>query len=172
MAYIESFNGKRPKIHETAVIAPTAVLIGDITIDEGVSIWPNVVIRGDISSIHIGAYTNVQDNSTLHADVDTPLEIEPYVLIGHNAMVHGRRIGRCTLIGMCVCAMGWTDIGSGCIVGTGTLITQGKTVPDRSLVYGNPARIVRTLEDAAVEETKKAVMEYHALSSQYTDWQA
>ena len=158
MAYIESFNGKRPKIHETAVIAPTAVLIGDITIDEGVSIWPNVVIRGDISSIHIGAYT--------------PLEIEPYVLIGHNAMVHGRRIGRCTLIGMCVCAMGWTDIGSGCIVGAGTLITQGKTVPDRSLVYGNPARIVRTLEDAAVEETKKAVMEYHALSSQYTDWQA
>ena len=103
MAYIESFNGKTPRIHESAIIAPTAVLIGDVTVDEGVSIWPNTVVRGDFAPIYIGAYTNIQDNSTVHADLDTPLCIESYVLIGHNSMIHGIHIGTCTLIGMSSC---------------------------------------------------------------------
>ena len=170
MAHIHTLGNKTPHIHETAMIAPTAVIIGDVTIDEGVSIWPNVVIRGDIAPIHVGAYTNIQDNSTLHADIDTPLTIEPYVLIGHNCMVHGSRVGECTLIGMCSCVMGWTEVGKECIVGAYSLVTQGKKIPDRSLVFGNPAKIIRSTSDEDVAGTKHGVTEYYELSRQYTDW--
>ena len=170
MAYIESFNGKTPRIHESAIIAPTAVLIGDVTVDEGVSIWPNTVVRGDFAPIYIGAYTNIQDNSTVHADLDTPLCIEPYVLIGHNSMIHGIRIGTCTLIGMSSCISVQTDIGAGCIVGAGSVLPQGKRIADRSLIFGSPARFVRELDDAAVARTKHEVMRYHDFAVQYPGW--
>ena len=85
-------------------------------------------------------------------------------------MIHGSRVGECTLIGMCSCVMGWTDVGKECIVGAYSLVTQGKKIPDRSLAFGNPAKIIRSTSDEDVAGTKHGVTEYYELSRQYTDW--
>ena len=147
MAHILTFQSVKPDIDETAFIADTATIIGRAKLHEGVSIWFNAVLRGDENQITVGKYTNIQDNVMVHPDADQPLTIGNYVLIGHNAIIHGASIGDGCLIGMGSIIQSYTDIGENCIIGAGSLVTQHKKIPANSLVYGNPARVIRTATD-------------------------
>ena len=132
-------------------IAPTATVIGSVVLEAESSVWFNTVIRGDNDIIAIGARTNIQDGSVLHADAGVPLTVGKEVSVGHQAMLHGCTIGDGSLIGIQAVVMNRAVIGRECIIGAGALITEGKTIPDRSLVVGSPGRVVRavTEEEAA-----------------------
>lgn len=137
-----------------------AVIIGDVTLGDGVSIWPNAVLRGDQNSITVGDKTNIQDNCTLHEGLDYPLTIGEGVTIGHNAIVHGCTIGDYTLIGMGSIIMNGAKIGKNCLIGAGALVTQNTVIPDGSLAFGNPAKVIRPLKQEELEENKASAERY------------
>lgn len=126
-------------------IAPTAVVIGKVVFKTNSSIWFGAVARGDNDPIEIGVNSNVQDNSVLHTDAGQPLIIGNNVTIGHMAMLHGCTIGEGSLIGIGAVVLGGARIGRGCLIGAGALITENKIIPDRSVVMGQPGRVVREL---------------------------
>lgn len=137
--------------------ADGSVIKGDVDLGENVSIWYNATIRGDIESITIGDNTNIQDNVVIHVDVDYKTTIGSNVTVGHSAILHGCTIGDNTVIGMGSIILNGAKIGNNCIVGAGTLITQNKEIPDNTLVYGNPAQIIRPLtEDEIKQNTANA----------------
>ncbi|MBX3728421.1 MAG: gamma carbonic anhydrase family protein [Candidatus Sumerlaeia bacterium] len=155
------FEGRVPKIHPSAFIAPTAVVIGDVTIEEGASIWYGVVLRGDLDPIHVGARSNVQDNSVLHTGEGEPCIIQEDVTVGHMACLHGCTIEPGCLIGMMATVLNRSVIGRESIVGASALVAEGKIIPPRSLVLGVPSKIVRALTqedvDASYHNTAKYV---------------
>lgn len=126
-----------------AFIAGDAVLVGDVSLGTGVSVWYKAVIRADLNSIKIGAFTNIQDGAILHGDVGLPLVIEDYVTIGHNAVIHGLKVGRGSLIGIGAIILEGVAIGAGSIVGAGAVVT--KDVADGIIVTGVPAKPMRSL---------------------------
>ncbi|MEJ2116965.1 MAG: gamma carbonic anhydrase family protein [Alphaproteobacteria bacterium] len=132
-------------------VAPDAVLIGRVRLAANASVWWGALLRGDNELIHIGAGTNVQDLSIMHTDMGFPLTIGANCTIGHRVMLHGCTVGDNTLVGIGATVMNGTRIGKNCIIGAHTLLTEGKDIPDNSLVMGAPGRIVRqtTPEDAA-----------------------
>ncbi len=134
---IRSFNGKTPKIAESAFISEAAYVVGDVEIGENSSVWPCTVIRGDSGSIRIGKNTNIQDNSVVHGDVT----IGDNVHVGHGAIINCHRIGNNVLIGMNATILHDAEIGNLCIIGASCLVSQGMKVPDRSFVVGVPAEI-------------------------------
>jgi carbonic anhydrase/acetyltransferase-like protein (isoleucine patch superfamily) len=138
------------KIHDTAFIAPGAVVLGDVTVGEDVGIWYNATVRGDRGSIVIGKGSNVQDNAVVHMDDNFPVTIGENVTIGHGAIVHGCTIGDNCLVGMGAIIMNGAHIGANCIVGAGALVTQGTEVPDNSLILGNPAKIKRAVTEEEI----------------------
>jgi carbonic anhydrase/acetyltransferase-like protein (isoleucine patch superfamily) len=143
---IRSFRGRTPKIPASAYIDPAAVIIGDVTIGEQTSVWPCVVIRGDINWIRIGARTNIQDGSMLHVMKDThPLVLGDEVTVGHGAILHGCTIESHVLIGMGAVLLNGVKIGTGSIVAAGTLIPEGTIVPPGSLFMGHPGKFRRAL---------------------------
>ncbi len=138
-----------------AMIAPGAVVLGDVCLGNGVSIWYHATVRGDRSSITIGDGTNIQDNCVLHTGSDLPVLIGRNVSVGHGAIVHGCCIGDNTLIGMGAILMNGCCIGKNCIIGAGAIVTGGKTIPDNSLVVGNPGRVVREVTEEEVRGNLK-----------------
>ena len=124
------------QIHDTAFIAPGAVVLGDVTIGENSGIWYNAVVRGDRDSIVIGRESNIQDNAVVHLGSGYPVEIGDHVTIGHGAIIHGCKIGDNTMIGMGAILMNGCKIGKNCIIGAGALVTQNVEIPDNSLVIG------------------------------------
>lgn len=142
------FNGIWPTIAEDVFIAPGAVVIGEVTIHSGASIWYNAVIRGDVAPIVIGSRTNIQDNCTLHADADAPLTIGEECTIGHNAVVHGATIGDRVLVGMNAVVLSHAQVGSQTIIGACALVSEGKEMPGGMLVVGIPAKVVRELSES------------------------
>jgi carbonic anhydrase/acetyltransferase-like protein (isoleucine patch superfamily) len=143
---IRSFRGRTPKIPASAYIDPEAVIIGDVTIGEQTSVWPCVVIRGDINWIRIGARSNIQDGSMLHVMKDThPLVLGDEVTVGHGAILHGCTIESSVLIGMGAVLLNGVKIGTGSIVAAGTLIPEGTIVPPGSLFMGHPGKFRRAL---------------------------
>ncbi len=144
------FEGKTPKIHPTAFIAPTAVIIGDVEIGAHASIWYGAVLRGDIAPVKVGDRSNVQDNSVLHTDRDHPCIIKESVTIGHICNVHGAIVESGCLVGMGVTILSGAILGERVLVGAGALVT-GKTFEAEHLVLGSPAKVVRKLtpEDLA-----------------------
>ncbi|OKY54200.1 gamma carbonic anhydrase family protein [Megasphaera cerevisiae] len=167
MAQIISFGGYTPQIDPTAYIAESAVIIGHVIIKEGAGIWPNTVIRGDENSIIIGRYVDIQDNSTVHVQPDQSLEIGDYTMIGHNALVHGAFVGTGCLIGMGAVLMPYSEVGSESIIGAGTMVTQRKRIPPRSLAYGMPFRVIRSVTDEEIAGVRTDVMEYYELAQKY-----
>ena len=167
MGFITSYQGASPVIGEGVFIAPTASVIGNVTLGEGASIWFGSVVRGDLQPITIGKFTNVQDNSTIHVMGDIPTHIGDYVTIGHNTIIHCRSIGNNCLIGMGSNILGYSEIGDNCIIGAGTLLTQHKKIPSNSLVYGNPAKIVRSLRDDEIEALHGSAMHYNEMAQIY-----
>lgn len=141
------FKGKRPTIANTVFIAPGAMIIGDVTIQEGASVWYNAVIRGDTASIVIGRRTNIQDNCTLHTDADASLIIGEDCTVGHNAIVHGATIADRVLIGMNAVVLSHAQVGPETIIGACALVSERKQIPGGVLAVGIPAKVARPLNE-------------------------
>ncbi len=169
MGIIMPYQGQTPQIDSSVFVAPTAAVVGDVTIGENSSIWFSSVVRGDYQPLRIGCYSNVQDNATVHVMGDVPTEIGDYVIIGHNALIHSRKIGDHCLIGMGTILLGYTEIGENCIIGAGTLLPQHKKIPSNSLVYGNPAKIIRALRDDEIEAMHESALNYHVYAQRYME---
>lgn len=145
------FEGRVPKIHPSAFIAPTAVIIGEVTIEEDASIWYGCVLRGDLDPIFVGKRSNVQDNSVLHTGKDEPCIIKEDITVGHMACLHGCTIEPGCLVGMMATVLNRSVVGRESIVGAGALVAEGKQIPPRSLVLGVPAKVVRALTEEDVK---------------------
>ena len=139
-----------PRIPASCYIAPEATIIGRVTLGERVTLWPGVVIRADNEAIVIGDNTNIQDGAVLHVDPGCPLTLGIGVTIGHQAMLHGCIVGDGALIGIQAIVLNKAQIGRDCLVGAGAVVGEGKAFPDRSLVVGAPARLLRPLTDDAL----------------------
>lgn len=141
-------------------VAPSAELIGNITLGEDVSIWFGAILRGDNDLISIGARTNIQDLSMVHVDPGVPVSVGENCTIGHRAILHGCTIGDNTLVGMGATILNGARIGRNCLIGAGALVTEGKEIPDGSLVVGAPGKVVRQLDAAAIEGLKRSAETY------------
>lgn len=141
-------------------VAPNAVLLGKVKLEEDASVWFGAVLRGDNELITVGARSNVQDGSVLHTDPGFPLTIGEDCTVGHMAMLHGCTIGRGSLIGIGSIIMNGAKIGEECVIGAKTLIAEGKEIPPRSLVMGSPGKIVRELNDEEVKRFGGAARRY------------
>jgi carbonic anhydrase/acetyltransferase-like protein (isoleucine patch superfamily) len=126
-------------------IADNATLIGSVTVGDRASVWFNVVIRGDVDDIVIGARSNIQDASVLHTDAGIPMHIGEDVTVGHKVMLHGCTIGDNSLIGINAVVLNGAKIGKNCLIGANSLVTEGKEIPDGSLVMGSPAKVIKAL---------------------------
>jgi len=131
-------------------IAPSADVIGSVIMEDRSSVWFNAVLRGDNEPIHLGEDTNVQDCTVMHTDPGCPLNLGRGVTVGHLAMLHGCTVGDYSLIGIKTVILNHARVGKDCLIGANTLITEGKVIPDRSLVVGSPGKVVRTLTDEEV----------------------
>jgi len=128
-------------------VADNAVVLGDVVLSTGANIWYSCVLRGDLARITLGPRANLQDGCIVHTDFDEPQTIEEGVVIGHRATLHGRIIGRHSLVGMGATLLARSEIGHECIVAAGTLIPEGKRIPPRSVVMGMPGKVVREVTD-------------------------
>ncbi|WP_251092483.1 gamma carbonic anhydrase family protein [Streptomyces sp. Caat 7-52] len=146
-ALIVGIGGKEPQIDAEAFVAPTASVIGDVTLRAGASVWYGAVLRGDVEKITVGAQANVQDNVTLHADPGFPVTVGERVSIGHNAVVHGATVEDDCLVGMGATVLNGAVIGAGSLVAAQALVPQGMVVPPGSLVAGVPAKVKRPLTE-------------------------
>jgi len=149
-----------PQIPESAYVAPEAAVIGRVTLGERSSVWPGAVLRGDNEPIRIGAGVNVQDGAVLHVDAGFPLVLEDNVSIGHQAMLHGCTIGEGSLIGIQAIILNNARIGKYCLVAAGAIVTEGKVFPDRSLILGVPAKVVRPLTEAELAMLRESAEIY------------
>ena len=148
------FRGKKPQIHKDTWIAPNAVVAGDVTMEEGSSVFYSATVRAEFQSVRIGKYTNIQDNSVLHVAEEYPLEIGQYTTIGHSVTLHSCKIGNNVVIGMGAVILDGAEIGDNSIVGAFALITSGKKIPENSLVIGAPGKVVRQLTDEEIKTNK------------------
>ena len=141
-------------------VAPSAVVIGRVTLGRDANVWLGAVLRGDVNTIEIGDCTNIQENSVVHVDSDAPARIGANVTIGHAAVVHGCTIGEYSLIGIGATILSHAKIGRFCLVGAGALITERKEFPDRSLIIGSPAKRIREVTEAEVEMLRESAAHY------------
>jgi len=149
-----------PNLHPETFIAEDACVIGDVTLEQGVSVWPQAVLRGDNEPIRIGQHSNVQEGAVLHADPGFALTVGRGVTIGHQAMLHGCTIGDGALIGIQAVVLNGAVIGKNCLVGAGAIVTEGKVFPDNSLILGAPAKVVRELTPDAIASLQRNAVEY------------
>jgi carbonic anhydrase/acetyltransferase-like protein (isoleucine patch superfamily) len=147
---IYELDGVAPQLGPGAYVAESAEVIGDVHMGENASVWSKCVVRGDSDRISIGRNANIQDASVLHADEGVPLVIGDNVSVGHQVMLHGCTIGDGSLIGIQAVVLNRARIGRNCIVGAGSVVTEGKEFPDNSLIIGAPAKVVRTLDEKAL----------------------
>ncbi len=158
---IVSLGGRHPNLEgDGHFIAPTAAVIGSVTLKQGASVWFNAVLRGDNDLIEIGVNSNIQDGAVLHTDPGIQLIVGDNVTVGHQVMLHGCTIGSNSLIGIGSTILNRSRIGSNCIVGAHSLITEGKEFPDGVLIFGSPAKVVRDLQAQELEYLKFAADVY------------
>jgi carbonic anhydrase/acetyltransferase-like protein (isoleucine patch superfamily) len=153
-------DGKSPELGAGAWVADSAQVIGRVVMAENASVWFGAVVRGDAETIRIGTNSNIQDMSVLHADAGVPLTIGANVTVGHQAMLHGCTVGDNSLIGIQAVVLNGAKIGRNCLVGAGSVVTEGKEFPDNSLIIGSPAKVVRTLDEAAVTRLRLSAQHY------------
>jgi len=166
-----ALDGHAPKLPEWGDywIAPDANLIGQVIIETNASVWFNCTLRGDNEPITIGEGSNVQENCVMHTDMGFPLTVGKNCTIGHKVMLHGCTIGDETLIGMGATILNGAKIGKNCLIGAGALITEGKEIPDGSLVMGAPGRVVRQLDDRAIEGLRASALHYQENMRRFRD---
>ena len=149
-----------PQIHETAHIADSADVIGQVEMAEDSSVWYGVVVRADTDRIRIGRGSNIQDNSVLHTDAGIELVIGENVTVGHQCMLHGCSIGDGSLIGIGAIVLNRARIGRHCVVGAGALVTEGKEFPDYAMILGSPAKVVKMLTPEEAERFQHGAVHY------------
>lgn len=159
------------KIHSDARIAKETVILGDVEIGAGSSVWFFSVIRGDEAPVKIGKNTNIQENCTVHVSKDCPAVIGDSVTVGHQAVLHGCTIGDRSLIGMGAVVLDQAVIGKECLIAAGSLVTKGMQIPEGSLVMGSPARIKRQLTEEEKREMQENVQEYLRVSKEMKEKQ-
>jgi carbonic anhydrase/acetyltransferase-like protein (isoleucine patch superfamily) len=165
---IHAFLGVLPVYDSTNFIAPSADVIGDVTLGRGASVWFNATVRGDVNWIRIGEATNVQDNAVIHVtNRVAPTEIGARVTVGHSAIVHGCTVEDNVLVGMGAILLDHAVVGTESIVGAGALVTGGTRIPPRSLVLGKPARVVRSLSEEEVDGIAQYAANYLKYSALY-----
>lgn len=172
---IESFRGKRPRIHKTVFVHPSATIIGDVVIGKHSSVWPGAVVRGDFEKVKIGRYTNIQDNAVVHSgDVYTdkkvryfPTKIGNYAVIGHHALIHGAIVEDQCIIGGGSLVFNGARIKKGSMVGLGAAVLRDTEVPPRTIVVGIPARALRLITDEEFKRIKWQAMNYSKLAEDY-----
>ena len=157
-----ALDGKQPTLPESGDfwIAPDANVIGQVIVGEAVSIWFGCTLRGDNEPITIGDGSNVQESTVMHTDIGFPLNIGRGCTIGHKAMLHGCTIGENSLVGMGATILNGARIGKNCLIGANALVTEGKEIPDGSLVMGAPGKVVRELDEKAIEDLRKSALHY------------
>jgi len=169
------FGGKRPRIHKTAFVHPTATVIGDVTIGAHSSVWPGAVVRGDFESIRINQYTCIQDNAVVHsgdrygADGTRylPVEIGNYVIVGHNALIHGCTVEDNCIVGGGSIVFNGARVRKGSLVGLGAVVPHDVEVPPQTIVVGIPARPLRALTDEEFKGIRMQAENYAKLAKKY-----
>ncbi len=144
---LDTFLRKPPTLGQGVYLARGSVVLGDVTLGDGSSVWYNAVLRGDINRIVVGHHSNIQDNAVVHLADDFPCIIGNWVTVGHSAVVHACTIGDETLIGMGAVVLDGAEVGRQCLIGAKALVTPGTIVPDGALVLGSPAKVVRIMSE-------------------------
>ena len=171
MAILLPFNGKRPRVAESAFIAPNAVLIGDVTVEEDASVWFGAVLRGDNTEhgIVVGTGTSVQDNCVIHVGGWGPTVIGERVTVGHGAKFESCSIGDGSLIGMNAVILQNARIGRECVVAANAVVVEGAEIPDHSLVAGVPGEVKKQLDGSAAEWVRRGGQHYIELARSYRE---
>lgn len=164
---ILEFKGVKPKIGKNVFIAKTATIIGDVVIKDGASIWYGTVLRGDMAAIRVGECTNIQDNCTVHTDVDKPAIIGDNVTIGHNAVVHGCIVEDNCLIGINSIVLSSAQVKTGSVVAAGSVVKQGQIVGPYHLVAGVPATKKKSLSEDSLVKRKLTAMNYVKIAGEH-----
>jgi len=157
-------------------VATNATILGDVVLSPGVNVWFGCVVRGDLARIVLGPRVNLQDGVIVHTDRNEPLTVEEGVVVGHRAVLHGARVGRETLVGMGALLLGGSDVGEECVIAAGTVVTEKRRIPARSLVMGVPGKVVRPVTDDELERTRLIAAHYlemaqrHALGAFPAPW--
>ena len=158
-----------PERHESAWVAETASVVGNVSMSEGSSVWFGATVRGDNELIKLGARSNIQDGAVCHSDPGSPLTIGEDVTVGHLAMIHGCTIGNGSLVGIGATVLNGAVIGKNCLIGAHALVTEGKVIPDNSVVMGSPGKVVKTLSDEQAARVKMGATVYVANSKRFRD---
>jgi carbonic anhydrase/acetyltransferase-like protein (isoleucine patch superfamily) len=157
----------RPQLDEGCFVAPSATVVGRVTLGAACSVWFGAVLRGDSAPLRLGDRVNVQDGAVCHADDGFPLVVGDDVTIGHQAMVHGCSVGAGSLIGIQAVVMNGAVIGEGSLVGAGALVTEGKVFPPRSLIVGSPAKLLRELTEEESARLRLSAAHYARNGARY-----
>ena len=155
--------------HNGVLVAENAVVTGRVALGTGVSVWYGAVVRGDMASITIGDYTNIQDGSVLHCDPGKDLIIGRHVTVGHMAMIHAKSVGDRCLIGINSVLLSGAVVGEGCLIAACALIREDQVVPPRSIVVGVPGKIIGQTDDAFWKEAEARALRYHATARRHVD---
>ena len=150
----------QPQLRGDCWVADSAMVIGDVILENESSVWFNAVLRGDTDTLHIGKRSNIQDSAVLHADINMPLYVGTGVTIGHKVTLHGCSIGDNSLIGINAVVLDGAIVGENCLIGANSLVPPGKKIPDNSLVMGSPCKVIRQLDDEAIEDLTRSADTY------------
>jgi carbonic anhydrase/acetyltransferase-like protein (isoleucine patch superfamily) len=165
---LRNFKGIFPKVDPTVFIAENAMVIGDVEIGPGTSIWFYSVVRGDLNYIRIGSNCSIQDACILHVDKDLyPLIVGDGVVLGHRVVIHGCKIGKGSLIGIGAIVLNGAEIGEESIVGAGSVVTPNTVIPPRTLALGSPAKPVRPLVEKDLRMIQDTLQDYEGLKKFY-----
>jgi carbonic anhydrase/acetyltransferase-like protein (isoleucine patch superfamily) len=168
MSLVIPHHGVHPRIHESAFVAPTATIIGDVEIGEDASIWFGTVVRGDVFHIRIGARSNVQDLTMVHVTTGRHATIlEDDVTVGHRVTLHGCTLRRGCLVGMGATVMDEAEVGEWSLIGAGSLLTPGTKIPPGVLAFGSPCKVRRELTDAELENLRRSAPHYVNIAKSY-----
>lgn len=167
---IAAYQGYRPRLGENAWVAQSAVVLGQVEIEDEASVWYGCVVRGDVHRIRIGRGTNVQDRCVVHVTSNThPTIIGDRVTVGHSAILHGCTIADDVLVGMGAIVLDGVEVGAESIVAAGSLLPPRKIYPPRSLVMGNPARVIRQVSAVEVEANQRSAEHYIELAAKHAE---
>ncbi|WP_327322093.1 gamma carbonic anhydrase family protein [Streptomyces sp. NBC_01210] len=166
-ALISGVGGRTPKVDPGSFTAPTSVVVGDVTLAAGASVWYQTVLRADCGPIVIGADSNIQDNCTVHVDPGFPVTVGERVSVGHNAVLHGCTVEDDVLVGMGATVLNGAHIGAGSLIAAQALVPQGMRVPPGSLVAGVPAKVRRELTEEELEGIKLNAAVYVDLAKEH-----
>ena len=150
-------------------VAENAVVCGRVSIARGASVWYGAVVRGDMASITIGDYSNIQDGAVLHCDPQKDLVVGKHVTVGHLAMIHAKSVGDGCLIGIHSILLSGAVVGEGCLIAAGALVKEDQVIPPRSIVVGVPGKVIGQTDDAFLKQSVDRALRYHATARRHVD---